>query len=1087
MLVVALVALAIAPAVAHADQLTVDFESGPPLGTAVTNQYLSTAFVQFNQNDPAGGFRPYRRSAPGRAHSGTIAADVGADVCFQDTGGTCEFVNGGTTGRLTRTASSVTLYAGEFDSGSPSETARLTAFRANGTVAATSPDTTIDATGINKQLTASSSAGDIAYFTLRTVGSAEGDLGFDDLTMAYPANSLPDISPSVTNGVVTVLRGQSVQVPVTLTRLNSSNGAVQLSASGLPAGVSAQIQPNPVPGTQQATTLTLTATAGAPAFDVPAQTTLTADPQGNANVAPAARTAPLLVKVADPYELQLGTGASSDVALPACSPVDVPVVVARDSTFNGTVNLSVEGLPSGVTAQIEPSDTVAPGGNFFANRTIHFTRTAGSALPATVTLRATSPGLADRTLSYFVSRAAPTASLVSAIGLTPRHLTPGTQIQITGNGFCPGSSVVVGNKYATTATTTPDTHTLAFAVPRLATTGPVTIVPPGNEPSYTTSGPLAVASVRNTNGFQFDNPPYGTLSLASLTDAFGADDLFFSVNPCWPWSDCTISTGILNPIAALDWGILNIALHESGGHCFGISRASQELVSHKVPYARFGTGSSVYSLPGSSGPGSELSSYLDGQHALQGSAEFLAEFLHRAKPISLQLARLETELAAGREPIVTLKGPSFGEGHAVLAYDVQPTSSGVDILVYDNNRPFTPSENTNADQHRSAEQESVIHVDSASSTWSFDTGKGVWSGGNDGSLFVMPQSTIPDNPSLPGIETLGQLLTDIAFGSADSSVRTIGGSTGAELLPVLDSHAPPAGAGWWLSAKGNTPLRATLRGVKRGHYEEAYNAPGFTAAVSAVATTNGVKDTLAGSASGTLTFAGGMNRALAIQLARHTRASPTAWSATVQTHSFAHGGDSAGLNRSGTLGYTHEGAATTFSFALTRLARSGGPVRFESGPLSIRRGDRVTVTPVSAKLGAVRLTIRGSNGRVRSRLLRNHAHGAARLTLSGLRLLRSHARRVASVRTRISALRTSAIGGVTFRLLRGRRVIARHGQRIRRLRNGSLAFSWRLPRVPAGTYRLIADVRVASIGGRGTLVAASSEVARATMVRVGPR
>jgi hypothetical protein len=1085
LLLLVLLAGAAVPAAASADQLTVDFETGPPLGTAVTNQYLSSAFVQFNQNDPSGGFRPYRTSAPGLARSGTIVADVGSDVCFQDTGGTCEFVNGGTTGRLTRTASSVTLYAGEFNSASSPETARLTAYRANSSVAATSPDTTIDNTGFNKQLTVSSPSGDIAYFTLVTTGAAEGDLGFDDLTMTYPANSLPDVSPAVTNNPVTVLQGQSVDVPVSLTRLNGSTGPVQLSASGLPAGVTAHVVPNPVPGTQQTATLTLTASAGAPGFDVPVSTTVTADPQGDANVAPAVRTTPLLVKVADPYELKLGTGATSDVALPDCAPVDVPIVVARDGTFNGTVTLAVAGLPAGVSAQIEPSATVAPGGDFFADRTIHFSRSAGATLPANVTVRATSAGLADRTMTLFVHRATSTATLASGLGLTPRHLGPGTQIGITGNGFCAGTTVLVGNTDAGADATIVDDHTLTFNVPRLATTGAVTIVPPAGEPGYNTNGSLTVASVRNTNGFSFHNPSYGTLSLSSLTDAFGADDLFFSINPCWPWSDCTISTGILNPIAALDWGILNVALHESGGHCFGISRASQELVSHKVPYARFGTGSSVFSLPGPDGPSSDLLSYLDGQHALQGSAEFLSSFLHRTNSISSQLGRLTSELAAGREPIVTLKGPSFGEGHAVLAYDEQTTAAGVDILVYDNNRQFTSTESTNAAFHKSQEEASVIHIDPALETWSFDIGGSVWSGGNDGSLFVMPQSTIPDNPSLPGIETLGQLLESITFGSADGSVRTVSASKHAQLMPVLDSHATPAAAGWWLAPKTKAPLDVKMRGVKPGHYAETYNAPGFAGAVTDVATAPGVQDQLGGSASGTLNFAGSADRPLAVQLARQTPGSSTAWSATVQTHSFAHGGDTASLTPAGTLGYAHDGAATTFSFTLTRLPRNGGPARFESGPVRIGPGDHVTVKPLGSDLAGTRLTIRSADGRIRTRVLRNRARGVARLSLSGLRLGSTHGRRVASFRIRIAALRANAVAGVAFRLLHGRRVVARQGEKVSRLHNGTRAFSWRFPRVPAGTYRLVVDVRVATTGVRGALVAASTEATRSATVKVG--
>ncbi len=1084
-LVLVMLAIVCSPAAAGADQLTVDFESGPPLGTAVNDDYLASVFVRFFQNDPGGGFRPYRRSAPGLAHSGTVVADVGGDICFQDTGGSCELVRAGTTGRLTRTASAVTVFAGTFGTEASPETAHLTAFRADGSVAAVSPDVPVDSSGFNNQITVSSAAGDIAYFNLSTAGLGEGDLGFDDLTITYPANSLPDVAPTITNNVTTVLQGQSVDVPVGLTRLNGSTGPLQLSVTGLPAGVTAQAVPNPVPGTRQSATLRLTASAGAPQFDAPVTATLNADPQGNVNAAPAVRTAQLLLKVADPYELKLGAGASSNVALPDCAPVDVPIVVARDGTFTGTVTLRPEGVPAGVTVRVDPSGTVSAGGSVFADRTIHFSRVPGASLPATLTVRAGSPGLADRTLMFTLRRATPSATPATAIGLTPRHLLPGTQIRINGNGFCPGTSVMAGNQYAGTDAFVPDEHTLLFTVPRLATTGPVTILPPDGETPYETTGSLTVASVRNTNGFQFHNYPYGSLSIGELTDAFGANDLFIRVNPCWPWTDCTITTGILNPLAALDWAALNIVLHESGGHCFGISRASQQLVSHKVPDARFGTGSSVWSLPGPDGPSAALGSYLDGQHALQGSAEFLSAYLHRQDSIDAQLSRLHAELAAGREPIVTLKGPDFGEGHAVLAYDEQPTNDGVDILVYDNDRNFTADEDLSPDKHKTAEEASVIHIDLSQETWSFDNSGNVWSGGNDGSLFVMPQSTIPDDPSLPGLGTLGDLVDTVVFGSADGSVRTVHASHNAQLLPVLDDHAPPGGAGWWLSDHTGAPLEVTMRGVKHGHYTEAYTAAGFAGAVTQIATAAGVRDTLRGSPTGTLRFSAGMNRPLGLQLARQTAGATTAttaWTAAVQTHTFKHGEDTASLSPSGTLTYAHDGAPTAISFTLTSIRPDGGPARFDSGPVTIGARERITVVPLGAELGLIRLTIHNAHGHSSTHLLRNRAQPPARLTLSNLRL---SAGQVASVRARVASLRSGAVAGIAFRLIRGGRVIARHGAGLKHVHNGSRSFRWRIPRVPRDNYHLAVDLTLATTGAEGQPSASTVRATRSTAVSVG--
>jgi hypothetical protein len=324
---------------------------------------------------------------------------------------------------------------------------------------------------------------------------------------------------------LTLLQGDAAEVLVLLNRLNDSSGPLQMSVSGVPPGVTAVFGSNPVPGA--GTALYLFTSRNAPTFDVPVQITINADPQGNAHAAPATRTAQLSVKVADPYELKLGEGASSDVALPDCAPVDVPIVVARDGFFasgprvggadSATVKLTVEGLPPGVSAQILPSDTVSPGGNFFADRTVEFSRAAGAALPATVTVQATDPGAAlpVRNLSFTLQGAAPIATVASGLGLTPRFSREGTELRIDGNGFCPGTTVLVGNANAATTATVQDDHTLLFKVPRLATSGPVTIVPPNGEPSYLTANSLTVGNVRNTDGFQFSNYPYTASRSAS--------------------------------------------------------------------------------------------------------------------------------------------------------------------------------------------------------------------------------------------------------------------------------------------------------------------------------------------------------------------------------------------------------------------------------------------------------------------------------------------------------------------------------------------------------------------------------------------
>ena len=60
-----------------------------------------------------------------------------------------------------------------------------------------------------------------------------------------------------------------------------------------------------------------------------------------------------------------------------------------------------------------------------------------------------------------------------------------------------------------------------------------------------------------------------------------------------------------------------------------------------------------------------------------------------------QVEELERDLRAGREPgVVMLDGHL--SGHQVRAYDMEPRpDGGLDIFVYDPNRPFVPLEDGN--------------------------------------------------------------------------------------------------------------------------------------------------------------------------------------------------------------------------------------------------------------------------------------------------------------------------------------------------------------------------------------------------------
>ena len=433
--------LVLAPA-ASAATVTIDFESAPPpLGQAINDDYRQSAFTFWQRSDP--GFRPYRRAVGVPTHSGTIASDIGPDHCFPDEvddSFDCELPQPGTTANVTKTPTAVSLFAGLFaDPGGPVN-ATLTARRQDNTVAATV--TKPIGVGITTPMSVTSAAPDIVKWELSD-DAGGSELAFDDLSYEIPDNLVPQIALRGPVQTVPVLQGSHTDVPVSVTRLNGSDGPVHFSVSSLPNGVTGTVTPDPLPGTQSDATLHLTAATDATTTFF-TNATLTADPQGNASVAAAPATAPFSVRVASSYELRAND--TSTLHLPPCAPADRSFRLDRDFSFAATASLSIEGVPPGVTASIVEGTTIAPGGGFNVDRTLRVSRTtqdipAGSA----ITIRARAPGFPDKTLSIPIDGAAGSVTIGGPTSAgTARLLHPGTTVTLNGNGFCPGSSVSVG-------------------------------------------------------------------------------------------------------------------------------------------------------------------------------------------------------------------------------------------------------------------------------------------------------------------------------------------------------------------------------------------------------------------------------------------------------------------------------------------------------------------------------------------------------------------------------------------------------------------------------------------------------------------
>src|SRR3954447_18587828 len=260
-------------------------------GTTITDQYRAADGVRFDGQAASDGFSPYV-DQPGAmiAHSGDRVADINHCV------GQCGegFFNPRTVGRLDTTANAVSMYVGYLANGG-SSTAHLvlTALDASGNPVASQEADVTEGMPFTTKLEVVASAPIIAAFVLEVPsGDHSEPVGFDDLTIAYSdAPPPPDFSLSPGIGVLDVLQGNSLDDPLTLNRINGSNGDVTFSVSGLPTGMTATFAPNPVPGQGTATTMTLHA-ADSAAFSPEYSTiTITATPSNAAGPEPRSITA----------------------------------------------------------------------------------------------------------------------------------------------------------------------------------------------------------------------------------------------------------------------------------------------------------------------------------------------------------------------------------------------------------------------------------------------------------------------------------------------------------------------------------------------------------------------------------------------------------------------------------------------------------------------------------------------------------------------------------------------------------------------------------------------------------------------------
>ena len=299
-------------------------------------------------------------------------------------------------------------------------------------------------------------------------------------TIALTVTGSSDFSLAATNA--SVAQGGTATSTVTVTPRGGFTGSVALSASGLPAGVTASFNPASTTGTS---TLTFTAAASAGA------STTTVTITGTSGNLSHSTTMILTVTAGQDFSLSVSP---PSVSVPQGGTGSSTVTVIPSGGFTGSVALSASGLPSGVTASFVPVSTT---GTSTVTFTVSSTATAGA---TSVTIRGTSGALTHTTtISLNVTGVqTPDFSLSATNAAVTRGGTASSTISITPSGGFVASVAlsVSGLPAGVTATFNPasttSVSTLTFAASATATTGPASLIVTGRSGTLTHTATLVL-------------------------------------------------------------------------------------------------------------------------------------------------------------------------------------------------------------------------------------------------------------------------------------------------------------------------------------------------------------------------------------------------------------------------------------------------------------------------------------------------------------------------------------------------------------------------------------------------------------------
>jgi uncharacterized membrane protein len=355
-------------------------------------------------------------------------------------------------------------------------------------------------------LTASSTAAIAGPVNVTITGTSASNA--QTTSVAVTVAAAPGFSLAAVAASVTVAQGASASSTINITDTGGFTGSVTLSATGLPAGVTAAFATNPAT-TSSIVTFTASSTATTGMYTVTIN--------GVSGSVTSSTTVTMTVSLPPTFTL---ASSSASISVAQSGNATNTITINGTSGFNGPVMLSASGLPAGVTAVFATNPATA-------SSVVTFTAaTSAAAGMSTVTINGVSGTLMASTAvaltvtpgpSFTITPASASITLVQGTSVNDGITLSGT------NGFTGAVTLAVaGLPSGVTATfsTNPVTSmsTLTLAASTTATIGgPVTITISGVSGTVTGSAPIML-TVNVPPSFTLNAAP-ATLSIPQTTSA----------------------------------------------------------------------------------------------------------------------------------------------------------------------------------------------------------------------------------------------------------------------------------------------------------------------------------------------------------------------------------------------------------------------------------------------------------------------------------------------------------------------------------------------------------------------------------------